>query len=80
MQSSWRFNTKQRYILLHVLEKTPPILAIRSLDLSQEKSLNPLKRKAKKLLESAVKKIRERKNLDVEIEPVLEKGMITKKL
>lgn len=60
--------------LLHVLEKTPPILAIRSLDLSQEKILKSFEEEGKKLLDNAVKKIRKNKSIDIEIEPVLKKG------
>lgn len=65
---------KAKIHLLHVLEKTPPILAIRSLDLSQEKILKSFEEEGKKLLANAVKKIRKDKSIDVEIEPVLKKG------
>lgn len=60
--------------LLHVLEKTPPILAIRSLDLSQEKILKSFEEEGKKSLDIAAKKIKKGKSEDIEIEPVLKKG------
>lgn len=65
---------KAKIHLLHILEKTPPILAIRSLDLSQEKILKSFEEEGKKLLDNAVKKIRKGKFIDIEIEPVLKKG------
>ena len=49
---------KAKIHLLHVLEKTPPILAIRSLDLSQEKILKSFEEEGKKSLDNAVKKIK----------------------
>jgi universal stress protein A len=62
--------------LLYVLEKTPPILAIRSLDLSEEKIIKSLEEEAKKSLEEAALKVK--KNADSEsliLEPVLRKGL-----
>lgn len=59
--------------LLHVLEKIPPILTIRSLDLSQEKILKSIEEDAKKSLDGAVIKINKRN--DIKIEPVLKKGI-----
>lgn len=61
--------------LLHVLEKTPPILAIRSLDLSQEKILKSFEDEGRKSLESAVKKIQKNRIEELNIEPVLKKGI-----
>lgn len=66
---------KAKIHLLHVLEKTPPILAIRSLDLSQEKILKSFEDEGKKSLENAVKKIKKGKSEDIEIVPVLKKGL-----
>lgn len=66
---------KAKVHLLHVLEKTPPILAIRSLDLSQEKILASLEENGKQNLEKAVKKIEKSGHKDVEILPVLKKGL-----
>jgi nucleotide-binding universal stress UspA family protein len=62
--------------LLYVLEKTPPILAIRSLDLSEEKIIKSLEEEAKKSLEKAAEKVK--KNLkggDFDLEAVLRKGL-----
>jgi len=61
--------------LLHVLEKTPPILAIRSLDLSQEKILKSFEEEGRESLENAVKKIQKNRIGGVNIEPVLKKGI-----
>lgn len=65
---------KAKIHLLHVLEKTPPILAIRSLDLSQEKILKSFEEEGRKSLESAVKKIKKGKSDGIDIEPILKKG------
>lgn len=65
---------KAKIHLLHVLEKTPPILVIRSLDLSQEKIIKSFEEEGRKSLENAVKKIKKGTNTEVEIEPVLRKG------
>ena len=59
--------------LLHVLEKTPPILTIRSLDLSEEKIVKIIEEDALKKLENAVKKIK--KNSNVEIISTIRKGI-----
>lgn len=62
--------------LLHVLEKTPPILAIRSLDLSQEKILKSFEEEGKKLLENVVKKLaKKRPDEAIKMLPVLRKGI-----
>lgn len=61
--------------LLHVLEKTPPILAIRSLDLSQEKILKSFEEEGRKLLETAAKKIKKGRTEDFELELALKKGI-----
>lgn len=58
--------------LLHVLEKTPPILAIRSLDLSKEKIRKSIDDDAKQQLEEALSKI---KNDGVEIITDIRKGI-----
>ena len=58
--------------ILNVLEKTPPILAIRSLDLSQDKILKEIDSAAKKSLTETVQKITKNKNL--EIVSVIRKG------
>lgn len=65
---------KAKIHLLHVLEKTPPILAIRSLDLSQEKILKSFEEEGRKSLDIAIKKIKKGKGEQFEIEPVLLKG------
>ena len=59
--------------LVHILEKTPPILAIRSLDLSADKIKKSIEDYAQKSLEESVVKIRGGK--DVEIKPVIRKGI-----
>ena len=61
--------------LLHVLEKTPPILAIRSLDLSQEKILKSFEDESRKSLENTVKKIQKNRIEELNIESVLKKGI-----
>ena len=65
---------KAKIHLLHVLEKTPPILAIRSLDLSQERILKSFADEGRKSLESAVKKIKKGRSEEIDIELVLKKG------
>ena len=65
---------KAKLHLMHVLEKTPPILAIRSLDLSQEKIFKSFEEEGRKSLDTAIKKIKKRQSEDVEVEPVLKKG------
>ncbi len=59
--------------ILHVLEKTPPILTIHSLDLSEEKIIKTIDEDAQKKLENAVKKIG--KNRNIEIVSVIRKGI-----
>jgi nucleotide-binding universal stress UspA family protein len=59
--------------ILNVLEKTPPILAIRSLDLSREKIIESIDNDAKQQLEECVKKIK--KLGDVEVIPAIRKGV-----
>ena len=59
--------------VLNVLEKTPPILAIRSLDLSREKIIESIDADAQSHLSESVKKIKKIK--DVEIIPVIRKGI-----
>ncbi len=59
--------------LLNVLEKTPPILAIRSLDLSEDKIIKTIDDDAEKSLNAALEKIN--KDKSVEIIPVIKKGV-----
>ena len=59
--------------ILSIVEKTPPILAIRSLDLSREKILESIDADAKEQMDSCVKKIK--KLGDVELVPVIRKGI-----
>ena len=59
--------------LLNVLEKTPPILAIRSLDLSEEKIVKTIEEDAKNSLAKALEKIN--KDKSIEIVPVIKKGI-----
>lgn len=61
--------------LLHVLEKTPPILAIRLLDLSQEKIIKSFEEEGKKQLENTAKKIKKGKTENFELKLVLKKGI-----
>ncbi len=58
---------------LNVLEKTPPILAIRSLDLSEEKIIKTIDEDARTSLNKALEKINTDKS--VEIVPVIKKGI-----
>lgn len=58
--------------LINVIEKTPPILTIRSLDLSEDKILKSIEEEAKSSLEKTVSKI---KRDEVEIISVLKKGL-----
>lgn len=51
--------------LLHVVEKTPPILAIRSLDLSAEKIRKSIDQHAHQSLDEAVKSISNGKNINI---------------
>ena len=66
---------KAKIHLLHVLEKTPPILAIRSLDLSQEKILKSLEEEGKKSLHKMAKKIKKRGDEDLVVESILRTGV-----
>lgn len=59
--------------LLHVLEKTPPILTIRTLDLSREKIIESIESDAKAQLEKITEKIKKHGN--VEIIPAIRKGL-----
>lgn len=59
--------------LLYVLEKTPPILTIRTLDLSREKILESIETDAKSKLDKTIEKIKKHGN--VEIIPALRKGI-----
>ena len=59
--------------LLHVIEKTPPILAIHSLDLSEEKILKSIEDDAKTSLDKAVIKIQNEHG--IEVDSVLRKGL-----
>ncbi len=62
-----------RIHLLNVLEKTPPILAIRSLDLSEDKIIKTIDQDAQNSLKKALEKINQDKS--VEIIPVIKKGV-----
>ncbi|MCU0343910.1 MAG: universal stress protein [Ignavibacterium sp.] len=64
---------KARLHVLNVLEKTPPILAIRSLDLSREKIIESIDADAQAHLSDCIKKIKKIK--DVEIVPAIRKGI-----
>ncbi len=64
---------KAKLHLLNVLEKTPPILAIRSLDLSREKIIESIDADAKSQLSECTKKVK--KFGDVEIIPIIRKGV-----
>lgn len=59
--------------LLHVLEKTPPILTIRTLDLSREKILESIETDANTKLDKTIEKIKKHGN--IEIIPALRKGI-----
>ncbi len=58
--------------LLNVIEKTPPILTIHSLDLSEEKIIKSIEDDARNSLEKAAAKI---KNEEVEVASILKKGL-----
>jgi universal stress protein A len=66
-----QYNAKIHF--LNVLEKTPPILAIRSLDLSEEKIVKTLQEDAESSLKKSLDKISRDKT--VEIIPVIIKGV-----
>jgi nucleotide-binding universal stress UspA family protein len=59
--------------LLHVLEKTPPILIIRSLDLSEKKIVKALEDEAKTNLQKTLEKIKGKG--DYQIETAVRKGI-----
>jgi universal stress protein A len=62
--------------LLYVLEKTPPVLAIRSLDLSEDKIIKSLEEEAKKSLENTAEKVKKNFNSEnLVMETVLRKGL-----
>lgn len=62
--------------LLYVLEKTPPVLAIRSLDLSADKIIKSLEGEAKKSLGNTAEKVRKNlKDENLNLETVLRKGL-----
>jgi len=75
--SEYAVNLAEQYSaklhILHVLEKTPPILTIRSLDLSEEKIIKTIEQDAQKRIENVVKKIK--KNKSIEVEAVIRKGI-----
>jgi nucleotide-binding universal stress UspA family protein len=60
--------------LIHVIEKTPPILTIRSLDLSQEKILQEIEEEAKSALKHTLQQVK-KINDKVKIVSVLRKGI-----
>jgi nucleotide-binding universal stress UspA family protein len=67
---------KAKVHLLYVLEKTPPILAIRSLDLSEEKIIKSMEEEAKKSLENVTIKVKKHaKTEGFVVEQVLRKGL-----
>lgn len=59
--------------LLHVLEKTPPILTIRSLDLSEDKIIQSIEDDANESMKLAIAKIK--KGSKLKIIPVIRKGV-----
>ena len=61
-----------RIHLLNVIEKTPPILTIHSLDLSEEKIIKSIEEEARNSLEKTVSKLRKD---GTEFIPVLKKGL-----
>ncbi len=64
---------KAKLHVLNVLEKTPPILAIRSLDLSREKIIESIDADAQEHLKECIRKIKKIK--DVEIVAAIQKGI-----
>ncbi len=65
---------KAKLHLLNVLEKTPPILAIRSLDISREKIIHSINADAEAQLDECAKKIK-KLGADVEIVQIIRKGV-----
>lgn len=62
--------------LLYILEKTPPILAIRSLDLSEEKIIKSFEEDARRSVDATLEKIRKKsKDGNISIIPVIKKGI-----
>ena len=66
-----QYNAKIHF--LNVLEKTPPIPVIRSLDLSEDKMLKIIDEDAKESMSKALESIN--KDKSVEIIPVIKKGV-----
>lgn len=58
--------------VVYVLEKQPPFLAMRSLDVNEDQVMKSMEEQAKKQLEDAVKKFGK---IDLDISPVLLKGV-----
>jgi nucleotide-binding universal stress UspA family protein len=58
--------------LTYVLEKTPPFLAMRSLDVTEDEVMKNMEQNAKEQLEEMIKKFGDS---EVEIIPVLRKGL-----
>lgn len=65
---------KAKLHLLNVLEKTPPILAVRSLDISREKIIRSINEDAQAQLDECTKKIKKLGD-DVEIVQIIRKGV-----
>ncbi len=59
--------------LVYVLEKSPPFLAMRSLDVDEKEVMTSMEKKAKEQLENEVESYS--KETDVKIQPVLLKGV-----
>lgn len=59
--------------LIYVLEKTPPFLAMRSLDISEEKVMESMEQEAQSGLKEAVSKFHD--SAAVNVIPVLKKGI-----
>lgn len=51
--------------LVYVLEKTPPFLAMRSLDVSEEEIMKTMEEEAKKQLNNAASKLRDESNIEI---------------
>jgi len=58
--------------VVYVLEKQPPFLAMRSLDVNEDQVMKSMEEQAKKQLEDAVKKFGK---TDLDISPILLKGV-----
>ncbi|MFA3783924.1 universal stress protein [Melioribacteraceae bacterium 4301-Me] len=59
--------------LIHILEKTPPFLAVRSLDVSEDEIMKSMEKNAKKQLHKTVSILRE--DSSVQIKEILRKGV-----